>query len=166
VICLSCKHLRGGLRISDLFKIRKESIDDLDNSFFLTLESEKTSKVLQYQLREETVNLLKKYNYNMQLIKNGQTYNIVLKKLAKHVGLNRKVIQLVGDISSDSIKKETFQIWELFSSKCARKAFISILYNAGVPVDKIARITRHSSDSINHYISVLEEVDLKTISTI
>ncbi len=158
--------LAGGLRISELYKINKDSIDKLNNKFVMTLQTEKTGAVLNYEIRKETVDILKKYNYNMKLLKNSQNYCEALKKLAKHVGLTRQVIQFIPDVSKDSIGRKTYFIWELFSSKCARKAFISILYNKGVPVDKIARITKHSSDSINHYISVLEEVDTKTINTI
>jgi hypothetical protein len=156
----------GGLRVNELFKINKDSIHEVNSEHILVLEAGKTKKIMNYTIKPHTYETLKSYNFNMHQFEHEQTYNKYLRKLAEKATLNREVIQMRGDIKTDKIVSKVYPIHELFSSKAARKAFISILYNDGVPVDKIARITRHSTDSINHYISVLENVDKKTIESI
>ncbi len=153
----------GGLRVNELFAINEDSIQNLNGEHELILIAGKSTKILQYTIKEETYQLIKKYKFNMQQFAHGQTYNILLRKLAEKAGLKREVVQIYGDISTNTIITKKFPIYKLFSSKAARKAFISILYNDNVPIDKIARITRHSTEAINHYISVLENVDRETI---
>jgi hypothetical protein len=156
----------GGLRVNELFRINEETIQNVNNEHVFILDSAKSKKILSYTIKEDTYELMKKYKFNMHQFEHSQTYNENLRTLAKKAGLNRQILQMISDVSANILQPKVYHLHELFSSKAARKAFISILYNEGIPVDKIARITGHSADAINHYISVLENVDMKTIHSI
>jgi hypothetical protein len=152
--------------VNELFKIDADSVQDVNDEHAFILNAAKTKKLLHYTIKESTYELLKKYDFNMHQFEHSQTYNKYLSKLAEKAGLDRQILQFYPDISANKISTKVFPLYELFSSKAARKAFISILYNDGVPIDKIARITRHSLEAINYYISVLENFDRNTIKGI
>lgn len=156
----------GGLRVNELFRISENNIKKANDEYHLVIRASKTSKILSYTIKPEIISILEKYKYNLHLFKHGTTYNKYLRKLAEKVGLTREVIIMSGDISKDEIESEPVKICKLFTSKAARKAFISILYNDDYTIEQIARITRHSIESINNYISILIKTDSKTMNHI
>jgi len=57
-------------------------------------------------------------------------------------------------------------LYEHFSSKLARKALVSILYNLEISKELISKITNHSKDTVEYYIALEEDFKRKMLNKI
>tara|TARA_B100001059_G_scaffold21558_1_gene17343 strand:- start:743 stop:1894 length:1152 start_codon:yes stop_codon:yes gene_type:complete len=149
---------RTGLRFSDLTTLRKEDITKDGIRF----QSDKTEKVLNTVIIEETQEILEKYNYQLPKISNTN-----LNKYIKEVGE-------LADISEVSYK-DTFKSgkpiskklkkYERISCHTARRSFATNMYKREFPIYYLMKITGHKKESdFLDYIKVTNEEAVKIIS--
>ena len=91
-----------------------------------------------------------------------QKYNIAIKKILKYAGIERTVTVLNPTTS----EPEQCPIYEVLSSRCARKAFAGNMYDKVPDPNLICPLTGHKegSKAFNRYRKIDEETNRKTIS--
>jgi len=150
--------LLGGLRISELNLIRQDSFKLVNDRYYCFITTPKTKKMIDSPLHSELLPILQGLDFNIDKLKfrTDIDYNEALKALAIKLELNRDIIQF------DSVAKENIQdvktekLYNLFTSKLARKAAITLLFNSGkYSNQQIATMTKHSLTAITYYIAVL-----------
>ena len=104
---------------------------ELNGKKILTLKAGKTNKPITNPVSDKFEKLLKEYNYKIPIFNNDSTYNDNLKLMAKEIGLNREILQYENYAHYNEPKTYKVILHEVFSTKLARKALVSILYNMG-----------------------------------
>jgi hypothetical protein len=161
--------LLGGLRYSELLAITKDSFVQVNGKYFLYLKQGKTGKMIDSPLHNELTEILEAINYNIQeLVWFGHNYqyNDSLRLMAELLGLNREIVQLSSNVNQQHPEVQIFKLHELFTSKVARKALVTLLFNKGYSIEQIATITKHSINAIQHYIAILQNSKAEMINTI
>ncbi len=156
--------LLGGLRIGELKLITKDSFFKMNNKTYLNLKSPKTSKTIDSPLHDELEPLLQSIKYDVDSLiffknsngnYNDDKYNVSIRKMAKALGLNREVNDKKPTVNLDHIVPNIKKLHEVITSKFARKALVTLLFNLGYTIEQISSITNHSSESIRNYIAIL-----------
>jgi hypothetical protein len=163
----------GGLRISD-FKLISSDVFKFENGeLWYDLSQKKTSGILENYIPPSGAELFKKYKYKAPVYKYNQNYNEQLKVMAKLAGLDR-IITIYEDYAHlDSVQITKDSLYNHFSSKLARKALVSILYNIfdndnnrKYSLTQIADITGHSSNQIKKYLKIERVTKVKMMGDI
>ena len=91
-----------------------------------------------------------------------QKYNIAIKKILKHAGIDRTVTWLNPTIG----EPEPRPIYEVLSSHPARKAFSGNIYDKLQDPNLVCPLTGHKegSKAFNRYRKIDEETNCKTVS--
>jgi integrase len=161
--------LLGGLRISELNMIKKDSFILANDKYTCILTTKKTKKMIDSPLHSELLPILKGIDFNIDKLKfkTDIDYNTALKALAIKLDLKREIIQF------DSIAKENIQdvktekLYNLFTSKLARKAAITLLFATGnYSIEQIATMTKHSLPAIQYYLAILTEEKAKMMGSL
>jgi len=137
VFCFACL---TGQRYSDIASIRRESISGNVWNVF----TQKTRDYLQVPLNREALAILEKYQENekpLPVISN-QKMNVYLKEALKIAGIDQpvKVVRIAGNQRSEEFKKK----YEVIGTHTARRTFITLSIEAGIPPEAIMKITGHS----------------------
>jgi len=139
-----------GLRVSDLKKIREHNIDF--NDMTLRVRQTKTGELHYIPLFDSTMTILKKYDYWLPTI-SDQRYNSYIKDLCKAAGVNDLVDKTIN-IGNKTITK-TFPKYELITSHIARKTFITVCLDSGLPVAKVMNLSGHTDyKSFKRYVNL------------
>jgi hypothetical protein len=156
----------GGVRISELYKIDRKSIIEVNGELTVFLQSPKTSKVINNPVTDKLRKILENCNFHLPKFENEQSYNDALKEMAMYLKLRREILQFddYAHLSMPTPKK--IILYEHFSSKLARKALVSILYNLGISKELISKITNHSKDTVEYYIALEEDFKRKMLNKI
>ena len=133
-----------GMRYSDYKRIKRENIV---NDVIRMREVKDKSKTLEIPLSSWTKKILEKYNYNLPVI-SEQKFREYVKETARLVGFTEQVI--VASRIGNTIKEESKRRCDLISTHTARRTFITIMKNKGVPDKVIMKITGHKSLSSFH----------------
>ena len=91
--------------------------------------------------------ILEKYNYTLPVI-SEQKFREYIKETARLVGFTEQVI--VASRIGNTISEESKRRCDLISTHTARRTFITIMKNKGVPDKVIMKITGHKSLSSFH----------------
>lgn len=129
-----------GLRYSDLSRLSKHHIEDDE---FIIIEQKKVSEPLAIPIFDEVRAIFEKYNYELPKAITGQKFNNYLKELGKLC----ETLQRQQEIKEIKGGKEIFSLkprWQLLTSHTARRTFVTIAANRGVPLDVIIAITGHT----------------------
>jgi integrase len=148
--------LLGGLRVSELRTITKESFQYINDRYYLFITANKTKKMIDSPLHNDLLPILESINFDIKSIINSM-YNEHLKSLAKKLGLNRQIIQKISTANSDEQSIKIYPLYELFTNKLARKALVTLLFNKGFGLEQIAKITKHSLEAIQYYTAILTD---------
>jgi len=128
-----------GLSYSDLMKLTKEEINEIDGVKVIKSNRVKTDQNFISVILPEAINILEKYNYELPRISN-QKYNDYLK--------------LVGLYAKD--KKTKQSIKKRLTTHVARHTFATYLINKGVPLETVAQTMGHSNIKMTqHYAKLL-----------
>lgn len=152
--------LLGGLRISELNLIKKDSFKKVNSRYNCYFTTKKTSKMIDSPLHSELLPILQKIDFNIEKLKfsNDSEYNSELKKLAIKLDFNRDIPQFISKANADTQSVEIHKLYNLFTNKLARKAAVTLLFNTGkFSLEQIAKMTKHSVGAIQYYVAILND---------
>ncbi|MDW5290934.1 tyrosine-type recombinase/integrase [Formosa sp. PL04] len=150
-----------GMRYSNYSKVRKK---DVNNNFINVIDAKDNSKSLRIPLNKYSREILIKYDYDLPRISN-QKFNDYLKELFALLGFNKKIKKTMK-YGKNIVETEDF-FYDRISSHTARRSFITIMKNEGVPDKVIMSYTGHRSLEVfnnyyrpneNHRIKFMESV--------
>lgn len=133
-----------GMRYSDYKRIKRENVV---NDVIRMREVKDKSKTLEIPLSGWAKDILEKYNYNLPVI-SEQKFREYVKEVARRVGLTEQVIKSTR--IGNTVKEDSKSRCDLISTHTARRTFITIMKNKGVPDKVIMKITGHKSLSSFH----------------
>jgi len=132
-----------GMRFSDFKRVKSSNISE---GLITIREVKDKTKTLQIPITDKVRAILEKYDWQLPLI-SEQKFREYLKEIFKLAGFTDLKIK------SKKIGKEVYEkevpMYELISTHTARRSFITIMLNSGVPAKAIMNITGHKS--INNF---------------
>lgn len=135
-----------GMRYSNYSKVKKNDIVD---DFINVIDVKDRSKSLSIPLNKYSKDILEKYDYKLPKISN-QKFNDYLKELFEKMEYNQLVKKTMR-YGNDIIETES-AFSDRISSHTARRSFITIMKNEGVPDKVIMSYTGHKSIEVfNNY---------------
>jgi len=135
-----------GMRYSNYSKVKKNDIRD---GFINVIDVKDKSKSLSIPLNIYSNEILEKYEYCLPAISN-QKFNDYLKELFLKMDYT-EIIKKTMRYGNDIIETES-PLYERISSHTARRSFITIMKNEGVPDKVIMSYTGHKSIEVfNNY---------------
>ncbi|MFV0175015.1 site-specific integrase [Empedobacter falsenii] len=131
-----------GQRFSNYSNFSKK---DVVGNTILVPDCKNKEKLLSIPLLKVTKQILTKYDYNLPIITN-QKFNEYIKEVFELADfkMNTKQIRHFGK----EINEENIPFYKRISSHTARRSFITIMLNQGVPAKVIMSITGHTSLSV------------------
>ena len=132
-----------GMRFSDFKRVKSSNISE---GLITIREVKDKTKTLQIPITDKVRAILEKYDWQLPLI-SEQKFREYLKEIFKLAGFTDLKIK------SKKIGKEVYEkevpMYKLISTHTARRSFITIMLNSGVPAKAIMSITGHKS--INNF---------------
>ncbi|SHK64419.1 Site-specific recombinase XerD [Maribacter aquivivus] len=150
-----------GMRFSNYSKVRKR---DVSNGHINVIDVKDKTKSLRIPLNSYSKQILEKYDYNLPQYSN-QKFNDYLKELFIKLGYN-EMIKKSMKVGNEIIETES-PMHDRISSHTARRSFITIMKNEGIPDKIIMSYTGHKSLEVfnnyyrpneNHRIKFMENV--------
>ena len=160
-----------GCRVSDLMRLTKDNIVDINGIQYIEYIPVKTKKENQRALRipltKKAQKILRKYNFiDGKLLPaiSSQKYNKNIRELLKDIEFERTVIRL----NPKTRLEETVPLQQIASSHLARRTFIGILHKSGHKNEVISSMSGHTENSraFSRYYSVDDDYRLKAIKSI
>ena len=160
-------HCYVGCRVGDLYRLTRDNIKD----GFLEYMPQKTkkcqAKTVRVPLHEKALKILEHYDKNADRLlpfKTVHTYNLSIRELLKHCGIDRMVTIL------DTHGYNTVQrpLYEVASSHTARKTFVGNLYKEVPDPNLIASMSGHveGSRAFNRYRTIDDGMKRKLVEMI
>lgn len=154
----------GGIRISDLYNLTKESFDM--QNFSVSFTQIKTGGDVHNPLNEEYIKPhLEFYLENLHKMPTEQEFNRRLKEIGNLIGWERT--EVVNEYRGNNRRPSKIQvaIKDNISSKYMRKTFISMLVELGYTKEVIKSFSGHKDDKvIDHYIQLHQHTKRQAIS--
>jgi site-specific recombinase XerD len=110
-----------GLAYVDIVKIRKDDVMIIEGKPYIADRRRKTGSTYKLRLLPKAMAILKKYNYNLDILSNPHA-NVELKKIEKIAGLKKHLSMHVG-----------------------RHTFATLALSNGVRIETVSRMLAHSS---------------------
>lgn len=157
-----------GCRISDLYKLTKDSIVNGCVEYIPRKTKEKRPVVVRVPLNNTALQILDKYkdlpDKKLLPFISEQKYNDDLKEIFKIAELTR-LVTVIDSKSGDQVQRP---LNELASSHMARRTFIGNLYNAVKDPDLIAELSGHKKGSraFRRYRAINEDTKKELVSII
>ena len=149
LFCIQCM---TGLRYSDMVNIKKENIKEDANGRYISLLTKKTNQRLQIYFNSTVCDILETYDWNPPYLTINRINNR-MPKIAKKAGVDGdvEIIRFVGN----KRMVEHRQKWECIRSHTARRTFVCLCIENGVPTTVIRSITGHKQlSSFERYVGV------------
>ena len=140
-----------GMRYSDLAKFNKSWIQD----GVIIFTQAKTSGLAVSPIFTNAYKILQKYDYNLPRLSNTK-FNLYLKDLFEYLQLDRSITitRYQGNKRMEQVKP----LFKLVTTHVARKTFISLALDNGIPIQDVMKMSGHSDyRGIRPYISVSKE---------
>jgi integrase len=132
-----------GMRYSDFKRIKASNVSD---NLITIREVKDKSKTLQIPITDRVRDILDKYNMELPVI-SEQKFRDYLKEVFKLAGFTK--LSTRSKKIGKRVYEEEVPMYELISTHTARRSFITIMLNSGVPDKAIMKITGHKS--INNF---------------
>jgi len=150
-----------GMRFSNYSKVKKNDIRD---GFINVIDAKDNTKSLSIPLNNLSLSILEKYEYKLPVISN-QKFNDYLKELFKKMGYT-DIIKKTMRYGNEIIETES-PLFERISSHTARRSFITIMKNEGIPDKVIMSYTGHKSIEVfNNYYRPNQEHRIKFMNDV
>lgn len=160
-------HCYVGCRVSDLYRLTRDNIRD----GFLEYMPQKTkkcqAKTVRVPLHEKALKILERYDADSDRLlpfKPIHTYNLGIRELLKHCGIDRMVTIL------DTHGYNTVQrpLYEVASSHTARKTFVGNLYRQVPDPNLIASMSGHveGSRAFRRYRTIDDDMKRRLVEMI
>ena len=144
-----------GQRVSDLLRMNKGFINNIQNFEFIVLEQIKTGKTVQIPIHNEVKEILNKRNgefppkFNINADSNSVLFNRYLKQLCEIAKINTKVEGNAFDKKTKRTVKGMYEKYKLVSSHICRRSFATNFYgNPKFPTPILMNITAHSTEKM------------------
>lgn len=135
-----------GLRISDIFQVKKSMIKEKSGKFIMELKSQKTRERAEVPLSRFAVHILQKYAYNLKL------YSAV--KLNKYLHEALQALPVFNEYYVYGPKNEDAPKYEIITLHTGRRTFITNLVNNNINLNAIMKMTGHKKIStLQEYIN-------------
>jgi len=137
LFCFGCF---TGQRFSDIMRFSRDDFDGRKWDF-MSIKVKKRVIVPFTGFIRNALPILEKYNYTLPVISN-QKFNEYLKDIGEIVGLNHpvRIIRFSG-VKEVQIRQPKY---EFMSSHMARRTFVTIMLEKGVPITVVQKITQHT----------------------
>jgi integrase len=137
LFCFGCF---TGQRFSDIMRFSQDDFDGRKWDF-MSIKVKKRVIVPFTGFIRNALPILKKYDYTMPAISN-QKFNEYLKEIGEIAGLDHpvRIIRFSG-VKEVQIRQPKY---EFMSSHMARRTFVTIMLEKGVPITVVQKITQHS----------------------
>src|SRR5579872_3311982 len=137
LFCFGCF---TGQRFSDIMRFSREDFDGKKWDF-LSIKVKKRVVVPFSGFVRNALTILEKYDYTLPVISN-QKFNEYLKEIGELAELNHpvRIIRFSG-VKEIAIRQPKY---EFMSSHMARRTFVTILLEKGVPITVVQKITQHA----------------------
>lgn len=123
-----------GLAYVDLVKIRKDDIMTIEGKPYIADRRRKTGSMYKLRLLPKAMAILKKYDYNLNILSNPHA-NVELRKIEKLTGLKKHISMHVG-----------------------RHTFATLALSSGVRIETVSRMLAHSNIKTTQiYAKVLQK---------
>lgn len=143
-----------GLRISDIFRIKKEHIDL--ESRVIKIRVKKTDRLVITPIHPTTFKILKKHNFEAPKI-SSQRVNENLKLVCQEIETLKDEIT-ISELKGGELKKVKYQRFDRVTSHTGRRSFASNMYRRKVPIQQIMAVTGHKKEKdFFKYIGVSKE---------
>lgn len=136
---LFCFSVYTGQRWSEIESFNKEQIQD--NTWVIYVK--KTGDLIKIPLVgfiAGAIEILKKYNYCLPKI-SQQKFNEYIKEAGKEAGINS--IEIIKRESGNRSVKISKPRYSFISSHTARRTFVTLMMDKGIPISHIQKITGH-----------------------
>ena len=152
-------HCYVGCRVGDLYRLTRDNIKD----GFLEYMPQKTkkcqAKTVRVPLHEKALKILEHYDKNADRLlpfKTVHTYNLSIRELLKHCGIDR-MVTILDTHGYNTVQKP---LYEVATSHTARKTFIGNLYKQVPDPNLIASMSGHveGSRAFNRYRTIDDEM--------
>ncbi len=153
----------SGLRVSDFNRLTKDNIREEDGISFITIQSQKTNRIVQIPCHPSIVKIFKKYNDSPPPRNQDQHINRDLKIIGKKAKISNEVTieKTIGGKKSLKIYKK----YELISTHTARRSFCTNAYLSGMPTIDIMTISGHQTERVFYnYIKASSQEKVKKIA--
>lgn len=148
-----------GARYSDIEKIMHDEIISINGQKCWSYIAKKTNDLpIVTPINENALNILEKYSQNGSPLPrlSNKTMNETLKVIAKLVGLDRNVKTI--SFSRGVITETYYPLYEIISTHMARKTFISLSLQMGIPEQFVKAVSGHKDDkSFRRYVNLANE---------
>lgn len=155
VFCFCCF---TSLRYSDVYNLRRSNIVDDE----IRVTTIKTHDFLAIELNEYSRAILKKYenvafaNDKALPVISNQKMNEYLKEMGQICGLDSSIT--ITKYKGAERIDETFSKYQLLSTHCGRRTFISNAIMMGIPANVVMRWTGHSDyEAMKPYIAIADK---------
>ena len=123
-----------GLAYVDLVKIRKDDIMTIEGKPYIADRRRKTGSMYKLRLLPKAMAILKKYDYNLNILSNPHA-NVELRKIERLTGLKKHISMHVG-----------------------RHTFATLALSSGVRIETVSRMLAHSNIKTTQiYAKVLQK---------
>ncbi len=155
----------SGLRYSDAYNLKRSS----DKGDVIEFVSQKTTDLLRVELNKYSRAILDKYkdipfqNEKALPVISNQKMNKYLKELGELAGLNSQetIVYFVGNERIE----ETYKKYELLSTHCGRKTFVTNLLYMGVSDHVIRQWTGHKdTKSFEVYHKIVDDIKAREMA--
>lgn len=160
-------HCYVGCRVGDLYRLTRDNIKD----GFLEYMPQKTkkcqAKTVRVPLHEKAMKILERYDKNTDKLlpfKTVHTYNLGIRELLKHCGIDR-MVTILDTHGYNTVQKP---LYEVASSHTARKTFVGNLYKQVPDPNLIASLSGHveGSRAFNRYRTIDDDMKRKLVEMI
>lgn len=152
-----------GMRFGELKFINRRIINS-NNCIVLKEEKDSSKSAREIPLMSISKSILEKYNFKLPLIAE-QNHNNYIKEIMKNTGFNHEVefTRTQGVEQTLFIKK----FYERISTHTARRTFVTIMRNKGVPDKIIMSITGHKDiKTFNAYHQVNDDAKISAVKSV
>jgi len=144
-----------GQRVGDLFNMNRKMISVVEGFRLLTIEQQKTRKVVEIPLHEEVEEILKKYDGDFPPVflaepeSNKAVYNRYVKEVCRLAGLNEIT---KGNLFNNETKRYDsgdYEKFKLVSSHIGRRSFATNFYGEEeYPTPLLMSVTGHGTEKM------------------
>lgn len=157
-----------GCRIGDMVNLKKSNVYKGELSYIPAKTSNMRAEIIRVPLSSIAMSMIEKYKDDgkekLMPFTTGQKFNVQLKALFRHLGLNRPITLLDPRTRTPKI----VPLCDVISSHYARRTFVGRLYEADVKDSVIASMSGHAegSKAFNRYRAVTEELKNNAIKAL
>ncbi|MCM4151541.1 hypothetical protein DHD05_08065 [Arenibacter sp. N53] len=142
-----------GLRVSDFTKLSSSSIITNNSASYISITTQKNSKLLTIPLNSTVRAILEKRNGHPPKGMAEQHINYCLKEIGELAKINEIIEK--GVTKGGKKEMKSFKKYDLITNHTGRRSFCTNAYKSGMPTIDIMAISGHSSEKVFYnYIKV------------